>query len=60
MNCPTCGSDDFVTIMINLNDDDSVQFVQCRVCENKWWKKDGDDIALDQVLDLASEVKDRK
>ena len=52
--CPKCGSEDSVNIVINLETEDSVQFFQCRSCETKWWKKDGDTIELDKVLEITT------
>ena len=56
--CPKCSSEDAVNIVINLESQESpVQFFQCRDCETKWWKKDGEPIALDDVLSLTAEDK---
>lgn len=53
--CPNCSSEDAVNIVINLETEEApVQFFQCRVCETKWWKKDGETIALDEVLHLTT------
>lgn len=54
MRCPECHGEDCVEIEIKLKDEDSVQFFSCRKCEAKWWQKEGDSIALDEVLELAS------
>ena len=53
MQCPTCRSEDCVQIEINLTVGNSVEFYSCRACEAKWWVRDGDSVALDDVLDLA-------
>ena len=53
--CPKCNSQDAVNIVINLESEgDPVQFFQCRDCETKWWKKNGESIALDEVLNLTA------
>ncbi|MFN2389015.1 MAG: hypothetical protein ABR575_05345 [Actinomycetota bacterium] len=54
MECPECRGRDTVQIEIRLRERDSVQFFSCRRCENKWWERGGDTIALDEVLDLAA------
>ena len=59
MECPQCGGRDCVEIEIRLKDDDSVQFFSCRKCEHRWWKHHGDQVALDEVLNLASKKDDR-
>lgn len=53
--CPQCGGEDCTHIVINLKEEDSVQFYNCRRCEAKWWEHEGDTIALDEVLNLAAQ-----
>ena len=60
MRCPQCSSDDYVAISINLKEEDAVEFFQCRACETKWWRRDGDTLELHEVLNLSSEVKPSK
>ena len=55
MRCPNCGGEDTTEIIINLREDDSVEFFSCRRCEAKWWQHAGDTIALDEVLNLAAQ-----
>lgn len=55
MRCPQCGGEDCTEIIINLKEDDSVRFFNCRRCEAKWWEHGGDTIALDEVLSLAAQ-----
>lgn len=57
--CPQCGGEDCTQIVINLKEEDSVQFYACRKCEAKWWEHQGDTIALDEVLDLAARSESR-
>lgn len=57
--CPQCGGEDCTHIVINLKEEDSVQFYACRKCEAKWWEHEGDTIALDEVLDLAARAESR-
>ena len=51
--CPKCTSEDAVNIVINLAEEEAVQFFQCRTCETAWWTKDGENLAIDDVLDLT-------
>ena len=55
MRCPQCGGEDCTNIVINLKEEESVQFFLCRLCEARWWERDGDTIALQDVLHLATE-----
>jgi transposase-like protein len=57
MNCPECGSEETTQIEMKLAGDLAVQFFSCRVCESRWWEKEGDTIALDEVLNLAAAEK---
>lgn len=54
MRCPQCKGADCTEIELNLTAEQSVQFFSCRRCEAKWWEREGDSIALDEVLTLAS------
>ncbi len=54
MICPQCHGEDCTRIEIHLRDEDSVQFFSCRRCEAKWWEHGGDEIALDEVLNLTA------
>lgn len=57
--CPQCGGEDCTHIVINLKEEDTVQFYACRRCEAKWWEHEGDTIALDEVLNLAAQSEVR-
>ena len=54
MQCPQCKGTDCTEIELNLTDEQSVQFFSCRRCEAKWWEREGDTIALDEVLTIAA------
>ena len=54
MDCPQCGGTDSTQIELHLTDDQSVQFFSCRRCEARWWQREGDSIALDEVLTIAA------
>lgn len=59
MQCPRCTSEECTEIAIEVKVDKSVKFFSCRLCEKKWWERDGDSIALDDVLTLATTSKSR-
>ena len=59
MQCPKCLSSDTVEIGIQVKESDHVRFHSCRYCEKKWWERDGDSIALDDVLTLATTSRSR-
>ena len=54
MECPQCHAKDCTEIQLNLTGDETVEFFSCRRCEAKWWEREGDTIALDEVLTLAA------
>lgn len=54
MRCPSCKATDCTEIQLHLTGDDTVEFFSCRSCEAKWWVREGDTIALDEVLNLAA------
>lgn len=49
--CPSCGSDDLVTISMTMVESD-ILFRACHGCENRWWERDGYTVSLDTVVDL--------
>ncbi len=59
ITCPHCGGEDNIQIEIHLKDEETVKFYSCRLCESKWWERDGGNITLDEVLTLAAQ-KDPK
>lgn len=60
MRCPKCDAEDATEIVINLTEDDTVKFFQCRDCEAKWWEHGGAPIELDDVLDLTAKSESSK
>ena len=60
MRCPHCDGEDCIQVEIQLKGEDQIQFYSCRRCEEKWWVRDGDTIALDDVLNLTSEREGKK
>lgn len=55
MLCPSCAGENTTQIQIRLKSEESVRFSSCRTCEHKWWKYEGESIALDDVLSLTAE-----
>lgn len=53
LECPTCGSQDVVNINLTVEDGERVSFYSCHRCERRWWYKDGEQIELPDVLQLA-------
>jgi hypothetical protein len=39
---------------LHLTGEETVEFFSCRRCEARWWEREGDSIALDEVLTLAA------
>jgi DNA-directed RNA polymerase subunit RPC12/RpoP len=54
--CPRCGSRDVVNINLTLERSGRVSFYSCHRCEKRWWHRDGEDVPLGGVLDLARRV----
>jgi hypothetical protein len=52
MICPSCGSDQVMSISMSL-DEDAVRFRSCHACESKWWERDGSAISLKSILTLV-------
>jgi hypothetical protein len=53
MRCRKCGAQDFIKIVISLQETDTVVFVACHGCEDRWWEREGDRIPLSEVLAAA-------
>ena len=53
LECASCGTDSVIQIELTLPDGTEVQFHSCHKCENRWWDRDGEELGLDAVLDLA-------
>lgn len=52
--CGVCGADSVIQIELTLADGTEVEFYSCHRCETRWWNRDGKELELDTVLDLAS------
>ncbi|MCA1834463.1 MAG: hypothetical protein ABR548_00910 [Actinomycetota bacterium] len=55
--CPNCGSRDVININLAVEQGERVSFYSCHKCENRWWHKDGKDLPLPSVLELAKRKK---
>jgi len=51
MMCPTCRVVDLSEIQLKLRNAD-VRLRACVRCEQRWWDRDGEPVALDEVLGL--------
>jgi transcription elongation factor Elf1 len=54
MNCERCGSNNLVSISVQLGDDSKVEFKTCHRCESKTWTAPSGRVTLSEVLELAS------
>ncbi len=52
MACPVCRRDELVEIRLSLRGS-AVTMHSCASCEARWWDKEGQQLALGQVLSLA-------
>lgn len=55
MQCPKCSNVNTTEIHIRLKSEEAVRFHSCRYCEHRWWKYEGEAIALDEVLTITAE-----
>jgi hypothetical protein len=53
MNCPVCRGARLVLIDITLKGE-QVRMHSCSRCDTRWWECNGEHVALDGVLDLAT------
>ena len=53
MMCPTCRMVDLSEIRLSLRNSE-VTLHACVRCEQRWWDRDGEPVALDEVLGLLS------
>jgi DNA polymerase III alpha subunit (gram-positive type) len=50
--CPECRQGDVISISMNVSGRE-LSFSTCHACEAKWWHRDGQSVALDQVIDTV-------
>ncbi|MEA3502241.1 MAG: hypothetical protein U9R47_05650 [Actinomycetota bacterium] len=53
LRCSTCGQDTVIEIELKLPDGSEVVFCSCHRCEAKWWDRDGEQLDLDALVDVA-------
>lgn len=56
MNCPNCRGAQLVLIELSLKGDDLTMH-SCSRCDTRWWERNGEQITLDGVLELATTRK---
>lgn len=56
MNCPFCRGARLVLIDIAIAGD-HVRLHSCSRCDRRWWERNGERIALGEVLDLAASTR---
>lgn len=52
--CPECHQGDVISISMTVGDRD-LSFSTCHACEAKWWHRDGQSVALAQVIDTVGQ-----
>lgn len=52
MTCPLCHIANLVTIAMTVNQR-QLELHSCGRCETRWWKADGDQVGLGDVLNVA-------
>jgi hypothetical protein len=52
MTCPKCSGANLVAIRLTLHEN-NVTMHSCATCETNWWDREGEPVALRQVLSLA-------
>lgn len=57
LQCSECGADSVIQIELTLPDGTEVEFHSCHRCETRWWNRDGKELELDKVLQLARKKK---
>ncbi|GIU92191.1 MAG: hypothetical protein KatS3mg011_1097 [Acidimicrobiia bacterium] len=57
MDCPACGARDVIEIKHRLPDGTQLDFFSCHMCDERWWDRQGDNVTLKEVLDLARRLR---
>lgn len=58
--CPRCRGSDITEIAIDLKPENDIKFYSCRLCEEKWWEREGGVIRLEEVIDLTAAAGGRR
>ena len=57
MKCSRCQVEDVIEIHQKLPDGTEIDFFSCHKCDEKWWDRNGREIALSEVLELARKAR---
>lgn len=57
MDCPQCGARDVIEIDHRLPDGVQLYFFSCPRCEEKWWDREGEQVTLQEVLELTRRAR---
>ena len=52
MSCTTCRAKRLVSIAVNVGES-QLTMHSCNTCDQRFWERDGERVALDRVLSLA-------
>ena len=55
--CVVCASTAVTRIAMTMTAGQLVEMTSCHRCEHKTWREEGESVALDRVLSLASKKK---
>lgn len=56
MKCPRCRGARLVCIDIQIGEE-NVRLHSCSRCDTRWWERNGERVALEQVLNLAASTR---
>ncbi len=56
MKCPRCKTSRLMEIVTTVGDQE-VTMRSCSRCDSRWWDRDGEPVALPEVLELASKKR---
>lgn len=57
VECARCHAEDVIEIHQKLPDGTEIDFFSCHKCDEKWWDRNGQEIALSEVLELARRAR---
>lgn len=57
MECPSCHVTDVIEIHQKLPDGTEIDFFSCHKCDERWWDRQGREINLAEVLELARKAR---
>lgn len=53
MSCPNCRTSQLVEIGMNVGDN-RITMHSCSKCDTRWWDRDGSQLGVERVLQLAT------